>query len=155
MRAGLLAGRETVEGATVDGRGPRIWIERLRLTDFRHYAGLAIELDERPVVLTGANGAGKTNLLEAVSLLAPGRGLRGAPFGEILREGAAGGWAVAARLATPDGMVDIGTGLAAAPGAASAVDGEDDEDDSTASAARRVVWLIFSREFRMAGSRFS
>ncbi|MCG8558244.1 MAG: DNA replication/repair protein RecF [Hyphomicrobiales bacterium] len=146
MRAGLLAGRETVEGATVDGRGPRIWIERLRLTDFRNYAGLAIELDERPVVLTGANGAGKTNLLEAVSLLAPGRGLRGAPFGEIVREGAAGGWAVAARVNGADGPVDLGTGYAAAPGTETAgrtvrVDGTPARSSGALGDHVRLVWL--------------
>jgi DNA replication and repair protein RecF len=58
------------------------------------------------VLLFGENGAGKTNLLEAVSLLTPGRGLRGAALGEMARQGGAGGFAVAARL----GDVDIGTG---------------------------------------------
>jgi len=58
------------------------------------------------VLLFGENGAGKTNLLEAVSLLTPGRGLRGAALGEMARQGGNGGFAVAARL----GDVDIGTG---------------------------------------------
>ena len=58
------------------------------------------------VLRFGENGAGKTNLLEAVSLLTPGRGLRGAALGEMARQGGAGGFAVAARL----GDVDIGTG---------------------------------------------
>ena len=51
-------------------------IHALRLTDFRSYSSLDLNLDGRPVVLFGANGAGKTNLMEAVSLLSPGRGLR-------------------------------------------------------------------------------
>ena len=50
-------------------------VRRLSLTDFRNYAALRLDLDDRPVALSGANGAGKTNLLEAVSFLAPGRGL--------------------------------------------------------------------------------
>ena len=58
------------------------------------------------VLLFGENGAGKTNLLEAVSLLTPGRGLRGAALGEMARQGGNGGFAVAGRL----GDVDIGTG---------------------------------------------
>jgi len=68
------------------------------------------------VVLTGANGAGKTNILEALSFLVPGRGLRGARLGEVSRRqpgapaAAAGNWAVASRIETPNGPVDVGTG---------------------------------------------
>lgn len=88
-------------------------IGRLSLSDFRSYADALIEPGSGLVVLTGDNGAGKTNLLEAVSLLAPGRGLRSAPLSEIARHGGAGGFTVAARL---DDDVEIGTGtLAAAP----------------------------------------
>lgn len=64
-------------------------------------------------MLTGLNGAGKTSILEALSLLSPGRGLRRASFDEIaLRqaEGPSDQWAVAARLATPSGLVDVSTG---------------------------------------------
>ena len=51
-------------------------LTRLTLTDFRNYASLTLKLDNRPVCLYGSNGAGKTNLLEAVSQFGPGRGLR-------------------------------------------------------------------------------
>ncbi len=64
----------------------------------------------RVVVLHGANGSGKTNLLEAISLLTPGRGLRGARIGEMPMRGGDGRWAVAGRLTTSEGPVDIGTG---------------------------------------------
>jgi DNA replication and repair protein RecF len=90
---------------------PGLRLSRLVLTDFRSYARAELHLDGRPVVLTGENGAGKTNLLEAVSLLSPGRGLRGAAYAELARDGGAGGWAVAATLETADGPVRIGTGL--------------------------------------------
>ena len=53
---------------------PRTWVERVRLTNFRNYASLALDAGPEPVVLTGPNGSGKTNLLEAVSLLTAGRG---------------------------------------------------------------------------------
>ena len=88
---------------------PRYAVRRLVLTDYRCYARLKIEADERPVVLFGPNGAGKTNLLEALSFLAPGRGLRGATLAEVDRFGA-GPWAVAASIATPAGDIEIGTG---------------------------------------------
>lgn len=91
-----------------------IGLRRLALTDFRGYGSLRLSLDTRPVVLTGANGAGKTNLLEAVSMLAPGRGLRRAKLSDIARDGVAGqAWGVAATIDTADGPVDIGTGRAA------------------------------------------
>ena len=64
-------------------------------------------------MLTGANGAGKTNLLEAVSLLAPGQGLRGSAYAALSRRGGSGTWAVAARVHGPGGEAEIGTGLKA------------------------------------------
>ena len=81
-------------------------VSRLTLTDFRSYASATIEPGPGFVLLYGENGAGKTNLLEAVSMLTPGRGLRGAVLTEMARKGGAGHWAVAAKL----GDVDMGTG---------------------------------------------
>lgn len=85
-------------------------VSRLRLTAFRNYESASVESDTRPVVLTGPNGAGKTNLLEAVSLLAPGRGLRRARVPEMDRVGAGTPWSVAADVETSTGPVRIGTG---------------------------------------------
>jgi len=75
-------------------------LSRLTLTDFRSYREVTIELGAGFVVLTGDNGAGKTNILEAVSLLAPGRGLRGAALGEMARSDGPGGFGVAAEMGT-------------------------------------------------------
>jgi DNA replication and repair protein RecF len=83
---------------------------RLSLTDFRSYAALTWRPRARIAVLFGPNGSGKTNLLEAVSLLVPGRGLRSARTADLRRHGATGGWAVAGRFATAQGEADIGTG---------------------------------------------
>src|ERR1700688_4615127 len=83
---------------------------RLSLTDFRNYPALTWEPRARISVLAGPNGSGKTNLLEAVSLLVPARGLRGARNAALPRLGAAGVWATAVGFATADGEVDIGTG---------------------------------------------
>jgi len=88
-------------------------LTRLALTNFRNHAQALIAPGPGFVILTGENGAGKTNILEAISLLTPGRGLRGAPLSEMARNDGPGGFAIAARL---DGEVDIGTGaLASAP----------------------------------------
>ena len=81
-------------------------VSRLTLTDFRSYASATVEPGPGFVLLFGENGAGKTNLLEAVSMLTPGRGLRGAALSEMARQGGSAAWAVAARL----GETDLGTG---------------------------------------------
>ena len=88
-------------------------LARLVLTDFRNHPALTLAPGAGFVVLTGANGAGKTNILEAVSLLAPGRGLRRASLGDMARADGPGGFGVAAAVM---GDVEIATGtLASAP----------------------------------------
>lgn len=84
-------------------------LSRLVLTDFRNHAALTLAPGPGFVVLTGENGAGKTNVLEAVSLLAPGRGLRRAALSAMARQGGSGGFGVAATVA---GDVEIATGSA-------------------------------------------
>ncbi|OJT99835.1 MAG: DNA replication/repair protein RecF [Rhizobium sp. 63-7] len=89
----------------------KVSLGRMKLTDFRNYAEVALTFDARHVVLTGDNGAGKTNLLEAVSFLSPGRGLRRAAYADITRVGAAGGFAIFADVDGMEGEVAIGTGI--------------------------------------------
>lgn len=88
----------------------RVAVAELRLVDFRNYASLSLAGDGRHVVLSGDNGAGKTNVLEALSFLSPGRGLRRARLDEVARLGSPGAWSVFARLDGPDGPVRLGTG---------------------------------------------
>jgi DNA replication and repair protein RecF len=87
-------------------------LRRLILTDFRNYHTLSWHPGAGMSVITGPNGSGKTNVLEAISLLTPGRGLRGARMAELARHDGPGRWAVAARLATYDSEFDLGTGTA-------------------------------------------
>lgn len=82
-------------------------ISRLSLTNLRNYRVATLEMTHGFVLLFGPNGSGKTNILEAVSLLTPGRGLRQIPLSEIARSDGPGGFAVAARL---DNGTDLGTG---------------------------------------------
>jgi DNA replication and repair protein RecF len=89
-----------------------VYIRKLQLTNFRNYASLALDLGPGMVAFSGENGAGKTNLLEAISLLTPGRGLRRAPYADVAREGSTGGFAVHAELDGSKGLFDIGTGTA-------------------------------------------
>ena len=89
-------------------------VTRLMLTDFRSYPTATIDAGPGFVVLTGENGAGKTNILEALSLLSPGRGLRGASLADMARAGGPGGFAIATRVETAQGPVEIGTGTSPA-----------------------------------------
>jgi len=93
-----------------NGTPPQVHVARLRLTDFRNYRALSLDLRPGAVVFTGENGAGKTNLLEAVSFLSPGRGLRRAPLADVVRQGGGEGFAVHAAIEGPFGECEIGTG---------------------------------------------
>jgi len=118
------------------------FLSRLRLSAFRNYQTGALDLDARHVVLVGPNGAGKTNLLEAISLLAPGRGLRRVPFDEVAAIGSDGAWAVAATVETPDGPADIGTGAGQADGPRRVrINGANARTVEEMSAYLRVLWL--------------
>lgn len=97
----------------------RLAVLRLVVTGFRNHARTALALDARCVVLVGENGAGKTNILEAVSFLTPGRGLRGVRLSDVSTRDMSLGddapaeqpWGVAATMLTPEGTVDLGTGI--------------------------------------------
>ena len=129
------------------GQGPglaSLTLLRLHLTQFRSYERLAWHPSARVSVVTGPNGSGKTNLLEAVSLLAPGRGLRSARMAELARHGGDGRWGVAARLATPGGEVELGTGAAQDPGSdrrVFRVDGAAPQNQAEVARHFATVWL--------------
>jgi len=93
----------------------RLAVTRLNLTNFRSYAAGDIRVSGASVVLAGPNGAGKTNVLDAISLLSPGRGLRGAKLAEHTRKGPVANqetlWAVAATVSRGETEYEIGTGL--------------------------------------------
>lgn len=86
-------------------------LARISLSNFRNYEAVTLELPACPLVFVGENGSGKTNLLEAVSYLAPGQGLRRARLADVSRFDQEHGWAVAAKVLAPSGETDIGTGL--------------------------------------------
>ncbi|CCA91590.1 DNA replication/repair protein RecF [Novosphingobium sp. PP1Y] len=89
-------------------------LDRILLSRFRNHRETAVEGTAQFNLLVGENGAGKTNVLEAISLMAPGRGLRRAGLSDMPAQGSEGGFAVSALLMTPDGEpVRLGTGVAA------------------------------------------
>jgi len=105
----------------------RFAVRQLSVTAFRSYRNARLAVSPHPVVLTGANGAGKTNLLEALSFLAPGRGLRRAQVAQVQNQQETGAaWAVSVSIDTPDGPRRVGTG-------------RDPDRDPDSEADRRVV----------------
>jgi DNA replication and repair protein RecF len=122
-------------------------LARVQLTDFRSYETLRVVLSPLPVVLTGPNGAGKTNLLEAVSLLSPGRGLRGAKLADVQRADAGphAHWAVAVALGDEDGT-KLATGRDPTAGPESdrrvvRIDGETKTAQAAFAPHLAIVWL--------------
>jgi len=121
-------------------------LTRLTLTQFRNYPALTWRPAARMAVVTGPNGSGKTNLLEAVSLLQPGRGLRGARMADLARQGpdAPGTWGVAARMMRGGTESDIGTGTAPDGPADRRVfrlDGAAPRSQAEVAAVMAAVWL--------------
>lgn len=91
-------------------------ITRLTFENYRNYRQFSVEVPPQPVVITGHNGAGKTNILEAISLLSPGRGMRGAKLRGIDHAGGNAPWVVAAEITTRGEVNHIGTGRDAESG---------------------------------------
>jgi DNA replication and repair protein RecF len=89
----------------------KVYLRELKLSGYRNYASLKLDLGAGHVVLTGENGAGKTNLIEAISFLSPGRGLRRAAYDSVGKAGTSGAWSVFCEMEGACGLVSIGTGL--------------------------------------------
>ncbi|MDE2135420.1 MAG: DNA replication/repair protein RecF [Alphaproteobacteria bacterium] len=127
----------------------RLAVTRIQLTNFRSYANAELTVGARPVVLAGPNGAGKTNILDAISLLAPGRGLRGAKLSEHIRRGPSAPsealWAVAATVSRGGESYDIGTGLTLGPGGgerrAVRLNGVAAQSSADLGEIVRMIWL--------------
>lgn len=115
-------------------------VTRLTLSDFRNYRNLRIEANIAPIIITGENGSGKTNILEAISFLTPGRGLRSAKLADIKRIlppeeeilNINGGWSVAAEILKNNEEYLIGTGTQKSFR-------EDTEEDKIKNFERRIV----------------
>ncbi|WP_297736001.1 DNA replication/repair protein RecF [uncultured Maricaulis sp.] len=134
---------------------PPAAVRRLRLTGFRSYADLDLELSAAPVALFGENGAGKTNLLEALSFLAPGRGLRSAGADGVARKSGndvAAEWAVFAEADTRDGGYRLGVGARGSARRETRIDGEPAAQNALARLLP-MIWLTPAQDRLFAGPR--
>ncbi len=148
--ARLMTGRNGAHPA----RRPRV--RRLMLRDFRSYAALDLAIEGRLVVLCGENGAGKTNLLEALSLLSPGRGLRRAELAECARRGGAGGFSLSVEVDEDGETHQLGAGWApaegdAGPGRLNRIDRAPVSSSRAFSDHLRVVWLTPAMDSLFSG----
>ena len=132
----------------------RVTINTIRLTAFRNYEAATLVFDNRHVVLTGENGSGKTNLLEALSLLSPGRGLRRAVYSEAVKAGTEAGFSIFAQVEGMEGEVEIGTGTG--PGAEAGIrkvrlNGTEAKSADELLDHLRILWLTPSMDGLFTG----
>lgn len=132
-------------------------VRRVMVSDFRSYASLDLTVNSRLVVLTGDNGAGKTNLLEALSLFGPGRGLRRADLSDMIREGAPNGFSVSVLLDIGTDQVRLGTGADPATPEMTVtrkarIDGETVSSTTQFADYLRFVWLTPAFDGLFSGS---
>jgi len=119
-----------------------LFLSRLVLTDFRNYAALTWRPSARMAVISGPNGSGKTNLLEAISLLGPGRGFFRSRLNEFARVGGTGRWAVAGRLIRDGETSDIGTGTeGSSDKRVFRLDGAEPRSQAELAARAASIWL--------------
>ena len=117
-------------------------LSRLRLTHFRSHAQVDVNVNCGAVILTGPNGAGKTNVLEAISMLAPGRGLRSAQLDDMVSASGDGSWTVLADITTPTAPMRVGVRFAGdGSGRELRVDGATARGFDKISLAMPQLWL--------------
>jgi DNA replication and repair protein RecF len=142
---------------------PKLRLTSLTLTGFRNHCSTRLAPEGCLVALAGHNGAGKTNILEAISMLMPGRGLRGAPLEDLAQTGQAAGWAVSAVVET-DGLetrlgtawrsrapVEAGNGSVAAATREVRIDGEVQRSAGALAGHVRMLWLTPAMDRLFAG----
>lgn len=121
-------------------------VTQITLENFRNYRSLSLSLPARPVVLTGHNGAGKTNILEALSLLCPGRGFRKTTLKQMDNLAAGGApWVISVEIKNQHEANRIGMardGQAQREKRILRVDGENMKSQAMLTQLTNVQWLI-------------
>ncbi len=123
----------------------RLYLQTLTLSHFRSYKRAVFEFDGRPVAIFGANGSGKTNILEAISLLSPGRGLRRAKADVMVRKPEAVGWKIATQLQSLHQIHEVETWFEPGASRQLRVDGKSASQLALGRIAR-ILWLVPSMD---------
>lgn len=124
---------------------PGLAVTHLRLSHFRSHKALSLDVGEGPVAIFGANGAGKTNLIEAVSLLSPGRGFRRASMQDLTRRPEAIGWKIAAHLTHQDQQHEVQLWSEEGGARKTMIDGKAAPQTALGRLCR-VLWLVPSMD---------
>lgn len=123
----------------------RLYLSSLLLSHFRSHQKSVLKLDARPVALFGLNGAGKTNVLEAVSMFSPGRGMRRAAAADMVRRPEALGWKLSANLNSMGQLHEVETFSEAGAARQVKIDGKSASQVALGRIAR-VLWLVPSMD---------
>ncbi len=123
----------------------KLYLSQLTLSHFRSHRRAVIDVDTRPVAMHGPNGAGKTNILEAISLLSPGRGLRGSSAQDMTRRPEALGWKITGLLHSLHQVHEIEIWSEAGSARQVRIDGKAAPQTALGRIAR-VLWLIPSMD---------
>tara|TARA_B100000035_G_scaffold170232_1_gene145205 strand:+ start:706 stop:1863 length:1158 start_codon:yes stop_codon:yes gene_type:complete len=86
-------------------------IKSLKLINFRSHSDFSLSLSGKPLAIIGDNGAGKTNILEAISLLSPGRGIRNSKFSEMVKDDNSMPWGVNFNILSNGKNYEVSSGL--------------------------------------------
>lgn len=122
-----------------------LYLTHLTVAQFRSHRASRLELDARPVAISGLNGAGKTNILEAVSLLSPGRGMRRASAEEIVQRPGGVGWKLSAVVQSLGRMHELETWSEGGAARQVRIDGKT-ASQVALGRIMRVLWLIPSMD---------
>jgi DNA replication and repair protein RecF len=118
-----------------------LYLTSLHLSHFRSHKLLELECDARPVALFGANGSGKTNILEAVSLFSPGRGLRRASAEDMARRPEQIGWKLRGALTAQGRQHEIELSSRNGAARSTKIDGKT-ASQTALGGVTRVLWLV-------------
>uniref|UniRef100_A0A2A4Z4E3 DNA replication and repair protein RecF n=1 Tax=OCS116 cluster bacterium TaxID=2030921 RepID=A0A2A4Z4E3_9PROT len=141
------------------------YISDLRLENFRNYSNLSLSFSDKPTIFHGSNGAGKTNILEALSYLSTGRGLRRASLGDVVKADAqtASGFTIFSQIQAEFDEIKIGVGARPNPGQLGdeaggsryskeiRIDGETFKNSTVLGDFVRAIWLTPSLDRLFTG----
>ena len=121
------------------------FLTSITLSHFRSHKYAKLTLDHRPVAISGANGSGKTNIIEAVSLFSPGRGIRRASAQAMTRAPECIGWKITGHVKSENRITEISFSSEQGRTRHVSIDGKS-ATQVKLSHYTRVLWLVPSMD---------